>query len=163
MKEYTCFLPANDTEAQNYSKFRNDYIVGFRGVCCSLNALVIEFCKFGSVESLFGKGKLTEWLKLLICCDCARGMAYLHSSEVFHRDLKPDNLLVVSLSTELDTVRAKLSDFGTAKESINAKGAATQEGTPIFMAPEVSSTEKLIVRPFFPVCFSSTQNSFFVQ
>ena len=155
MKEYTCFLPANDTEAQNYSKFRNDYIVGFRGVCCSLNALVMEFCKFGSVKSLFGMGKLTERLKLLICCDCARGMAYLHSNGFFHRDLKPDNLLVVSLSAELDTVRAKLSDFGTAKESTKAKGAAAQEGTPIFMAPEVSSTEKLFVRPFFP-CFSST-------
>ena len=52
-------------------------------------------------------------------------------------------------------MRAKLSDFGTAKESTKAKGATTQEGTPIFMAPEVSSTEKLIVRSLFP-CFSST-------
>ena len=45
VKEYNDFLSTNDTEAQRYSKFRNDCIVEFRGVCCSLNALVMEFCK----------------------------------------------------------------------------------------------------------------------
>ena len=74
VKEYKTFLPSNDTEAQNFFKFRNEYIVGFRGICCSLNALVLEYCPYGSVQSQFGKGKLTEELKYLICYDCARGM-----------------------------------------------------------------------------------------
>ena len=48
MKEYNNFLPVNDTEAQNSSKFRDNYIIVFRGICCSLNALVMEFCKLCS-------------------------------------------------------------------------------------------------------------------
>ena len=74
VKRYNMFLPSNDTEAQNFFNFRNKYIVGFRGICCSLNSLVMECCPYGSVQSWFGKGKLTEELKILICYDCARGV-----------------------------------------------------------------------------------------
>ena len=74
IKKYNNFLPSNDTEAQNFFNFRNKYIVFFKGICCSLNALILEHCQFGSVESWFKSGKLTEELKYLICYDCARGM-----------------------------------------------------------------------------------------
>ena len=74
VKKYNMFLPSNDKEAQNFYRFRSPYIVGFRGICCSLNALVVEYCPYGSVQSQFGKGTLTEELKELICYDCARGM-----------------------------------------------------------------------------------------
>lgn len=74
VKRYNTYLPSNDAEARNFFNFRNDYIVGFRGICCSLNALVLEYCKHGSVQSWFNKGKLTDELKLLICYDCAKGM-----------------------------------------------------------------------------------------
>ena len=74
LKIYNKFTAPNDTEAQNFFNFRNDYVVGFRGICCSLNALVMEYCKYGSVQSWFKKGQLTEELKLLICYDCAQGM-----------------------------------------------------------------------------------------
>lgn len=74
VKKYNTYDESNNLEAQNFFNFRNEYIVLFKGLCCSLNALVLEFCKYGSVESLFKKGKLTEELKLLICYDCAKGM-----------------------------------------------------------------------------------------
>lgn len=74
IKKYNTFLPSNDTEAQNFFNFRNEFIVDFRGICCSLNALILEYCRYGSVQSWFKKGRLTEELKLLICWDCAKGM-----------------------------------------------------------------------------------------
>ena len=74
IKKYNDFLPSNDIEAQNFFNFRNEYVVGFRYICCSLNGLVLEYCRFGSVQSWFKKGKLTDELKVLICYDCARGM-----------------------------------------------------------------------------------------
>ena len=165
VKRYNTFHSSNDTEAQNFYRFRNPYVVGFRGICCSLNALVMEYCPYGSVQSQFGKGTLTEELKELICYDCARGMQvcifirntllhkfvcyllrpifyflfvqFLHSQDIIHRDLKPDNLLLVSFSTDREDVRAKLSDFGTAKDSLKQTTTTRQTGTPVFMAPEV--------------------------
>ena len=74
IKKYNDFHPSNDTEAQNFFNFRNKYIVSFRGICRSLNALVLEYCRFGSVASKFKSGELTDELKVLICYDCARGM-----------------------------------------------------------------------------------------
>ena len=62
---------------------------------------------------------------------------FLHSKDIIHRDLKPDNLLLISLSTDREDVRAKLSDFGTAKDSLQQTTTMSQTGTPVFMPPEV--------------------------
>ena len=62
---------------------------------------------------------------------------FLHSKDIIHRDLKPDNLLLDSFSTDREKVRAKLSDFGTAKDSLKQTTTMSQTGTPVFMAPEV--------------------------
>ena len=65
--------------------------------------------------------------------DILRGLRYLHSERVLHRDVKPQNVL-------LDTTgHCKLADFGTAALASGAAGAAAGEivGTPHYMAPEV--------------------------
>ena len=36
--------------------------------------MIIEFCKYGSVESCYKNKKLTDEVKLLMCYDCAMGM-----------------------------------------------------------------------------------------
>ena len=58
--------------------------------------------------------------------------------KVIHRDIKPDNLLLVSVSTKTP-VRAKISDFGTSKLVVNEENQELTKatGTPVFMAPEV--------------------------
>jgi serine/threonine protein kinase len=51
--------------------------------------------------------------------------------EIFHRDLKPDNLLL----TEGGELR--IADFGTARQ-VNLEGPSTyRRCTPIYAAPEV--------------------------
>ncbi len=54
-----------------------------------------------------------------------------------HRDLKPDNLLVVSFSKDANVVHVKLTDFGTSRFVNQTIKMTNRIGTPVFMAPEV--------------------------
>ena len=59
-------------------------------------------------------------------------MAYINSLGIFHRDLKPDNLL---LNSHYDL---KIADFGTAKEeenSLQGMNNTYRRCTPIYSAP----------------------------
>ncbi len=65
--------------------------------------------------------------------DVARGVHDAHLRNVFHRDLKPHNVLITPFSR-----RARIADFGlaiTGQASV-ARGAVRLAGTPEYMAPE---------------------------
>ena len=56
----------------------------------------------------------------------------MHVAKIYHRDLKPQNVLVFSDNT------LKLADFGTAKEIDELNELKTYTGTPGYLAPEVT-------------------------
>jgi len=66
-------------------------------------------------------------------------LAVLHSVGVIHRDLKPDNVVMLAPSQPGEKPRVKLIDFGLAK-LIRLSGPQTQSallmGTPAYMSPE---------------------------
>jgi serine/threonine protein kinase len=62
-----------------------------------------------------------------IAADVARGLNYMHSFNVIHRDVKPANIL-------LSEAQAKVGDLSLAAKGPLAKGLA---GTPRYVAPEV--------------------------
>ena len=74
-----------------------------------------------------------EYMDVLeMSIDIARGMKYLHSQHIIHRDLKSHNLLLD------EAYRVKITDFGTAKSLEKISGTAyTEVGTGGYMAPEV--------------------------
>jgi serine/threonine protein kinase len=73
-----------------------------------------------------------------LVCHVLEGLAYAHARGFVHRDVKPANILVSGQGSKL---RAKLADFGLAKDFENAGfSAMTREGqlvgTLAFMPPE---------------------------
>uniref|UniRef100_A0A8C2ZBS6 non-specific serine/threonine protein kinase n=1 Tax=Cyclopterus lumpus TaxID=8103 RepID=A0A8C2ZBS6_CYCLU len=99
-------------------------------VCvCIMFRLVMEYC-LGSASDLLEvhKKPLQEVEIAAITHGALQGLAYLHSHNMIHRDVKAGNILL----TEPGLV--KLADFGSA--SI-ASPANSFVGTPYWMAPEV--------------------------
>ena len=94
---------------------------------------VQEECKYIFFQKHTGHKSYCYLLRLIFCFLLVQ---FLHSNKLTHRDLKPDNLLLVSFSTDREDVRAKLSDFGLSKDSLKSL-MSSQVGTPVFMAPEV--------------------------
>jgi len=94
--------------------------------------IVSEYCKYGSLEDYLKNQpkKATIANKLGLVLGAAKGMAYLHSKDITHRDLKPTNLLVA----ENDVV--KVGDLGTATRSRGGVHS-TIVGTLDYSAPEV--------------------------
>ena len=75
----------------------------------------MEFCDSGSAAELMEKkgGRLDLALAGRITVQALAGLGYAHSRNVVHRDLKPHNIL---LQGEGPTLKAKLADFGIAKD-----------------------------------------------
>jgi len=90
--------------------------------------------ELGGSAATFAPRDLTEavrWVR-----DVARGVHAAHLHGVFHRDLKPHNVLITPLSR-----RAKIADFGLAISTLadpagRPAASATIAGTPAYMAPE---------------------------
>jgi hypothetical protein len=68
---------------------------------------------------------------------CA-GVGSAHRQGVVHRDLKPDNILVVAPDDEFELESVRMVDFGLAKLLADASAASSGAvvGTPFYMSPE---------------------------
>eukprot|EP01121_Diplochlamys_sp_Union-15-3_P011889 TRINITY_DN3489_c0_g1_i4.p1 TRINITY_DN3489_c0_g1~~TRINITY_DN3489_c0_g1_i4.p1 ORF type:complete len:488 (-),score=46.21 TRINITY_DN3489_c0_g1_i4:4-1467(-) len=75
--------------------------------------------------------KFDEILIIKISIDISRGMNYLHSQGLIHRDLKSGNVLLD------DYWRAVVCDFGTTRPLDLYRTMTPRKGTPLWMAPEV--------------------------
>ena len=95
----------------------------------------MEYCDGGDLEKYIIKHepKLKESFDYM--GDITNGLAHLHSEHVIHRDLKPQNILLVKSGPRYI---CKISDFGISKVGMNSKNYfMTKCGTIGFMAPEV--------------------------
>ncbi|CAD8069227.1 unnamed protein product [Paramecium primaurelia] len=101
--------------------------------------LVMEYCKFPSLESIIQKRSLTsEELKVVIK-QLLLGIQHAHSKGICHRDLKPDNILV-NLEEDSQSPNVKIVDFGVSRRFL-LKGQEiemlTKTGNIFYCAPEI--------------------------
>jgi serine/threonine protein kinase len=98
--------------------------------------LVMEYVEGETLEArLRREGNLTPEAAASIARQVALGLAAAHENGMVHRDIKPSNILL-----DKHTGRAKISDFGLARdvanESIAVTGAGELAGTVPYMSPE---------------------------
>src|SRR5262249_19085827 len=100
--------------------------------------IAMEFIDGPSLKDLIRKnGALTPQESIDILSQVASALSSAHRKQIVHRDLKSDNLMLVT-SDEGGKV-VKLVDFGIAKtfdDSTQLTAAGYMIGTPHYMSPE---------------------------
>ncbi|XP_071822841.1 mitogen-activated protein kinase kinase kinase 13-B-like [Apostichopus japonicus] len=127
-----------ETDIKHLRKLNHPNIVKIKGVCrkAPCFCILMEYCPYGQLYEVLRDGReippflMVEWSKQI-----ARGMDYLHSRKIIHRDLKSPNVLVSTNDL------LKISDFGTSKEWNEKSTKMSFAGTVAWMAPEVIRNE----------------------
>ena len=66
----------------------------------------------GSLKTFLASNPRSIAIKHQLCLDVAEGLRHVHSCNIVHGDLKPDNVLIVESANPLVPFTAKLADFG---------------------------------------------------
>ena len=100
--------------------------------------IIMEYAAGGDLSGQFSKdnesGNLVEHHVKIQFYQIAHAVAFLHSKNVCHRDLKLENILLLESGP---TCRIKVTDFGLSKKWSSTNILETFVGTPNYMAPEV--------------------------
>ncbi len=130
-----------EREAQVCARVKHENIVDIYSYRADADAtfLVMEFVEGESLGDLLKRQGRIEWqVALTMLAGVLKGLAHAHSKGVFHRDIKPDNLLVSQDG------RIKITDFGlsTIADSASMTVQDAVVGTPAYLPPEQVSGGK---------------------
>lgn len=92
--------------------------------------LFMEYCRGTSLQAMINQsGQISERLIQIIFKQLMLALSYLHSNNVAHRDIKPDNIIINNMH------QLKLVDFGLCTNNSDAL-RETFCGSPAYAAPE---------------------------
>ncbi len=141
-------------EAKSASRIGHEHIIDisdFGETPAGASYFVMELLNGHDLaHELEAKGPLSARRTVTLSLQCARALGAAHSKGIVHRDMKPENIFLVSRDTGEDFV--KIVDFGIAKMSdIETDGQPGRKltktgmifGTPEYMSPEQASGKKL--------------------
>ncbi|PUZ49614.1 hypothetical protein GQ55_7G340400 [Panicum hallii var. hallii] len=102
--------------------------------------LVLELCEGGDLAAFIRRnGRVAERVARNFMKQIGAGLQVLRRHQVVHRDLKPQNILLSSPSSD---AILKISDFGLARVLRPGEYADTACGSCLYMAPEVMLFQK---------------------
>ncbi|QEG30069.1 Serine/threonine-protein kinase PknF [Gemmata obscuriglobus] len=79
--------------------------------------------------------------------EAAEGLDFLHEQHIVHRDVKPDNILILH-------GHAKVADFGLARAQAQGVESMSLAGTPAYMAPEIWGGEGGAASDLYSLAFA---------
>ncbi len=94
--------------------------------------LVSEYCSGGSLHGHIHGHRLSWAAKDHVARQVAAAMEYLHGQSVLHRDLKPDNILLIA-----ESLSVRVCDFGLSRVLSRSLVSATGCGTVLYSSPEM--------------------------
>ena len=104
----------------------------------------MEFCSGGDLYNDILKTTYSEKDTSIIVLQVLQAVAYCHTENVVHRDIKLENILIDS-DQQTGELEVKLTDFGVSatyepfwkKKRKNHKYMVDMVGSPHYIAPEV--------------------------
>ena len=136
-------------EIANYYKLPNEHdnILKVEGIRTTVTPhamwVFLEMCHFGDVDKFFQGNEFEKVeMSIIITKQAMSGLAYLHSRDIIHRDVKPGNILIKCFPSLEHEGAVKLTDFGLSKylDPTGQTSAMTSDvGTAAFKAPEFYS------------------------
>jgi serine/threonine-protein kinase len=133
------FIKRFEREAKAVARINHPNIVGVYafGEADGMWYMVCEFIDGSSLSRLIAEKIMLDPKELApLMIDCLAGLAHVGTSQIVHRDIKPDNILITKEGV------AKIADFGLAKDVSGTKdhtdltAAGLAMGTPAYMSPE---------------------------
>jgi serine/threonine protein kinase len=114
--------------------------------------IVMELVEGESLRDLLRReGKIETERAVSLMRDICAGVGAAHRRNIWHRDLKPDNVIVLEPDEDRERETVKVVDFGIAKLRDLAGGPTLTQtgvvmGTPYYMSPEQCKGESLDAR-----------------
>ncbi|KAM9358122.1 obscurin isoform 2-T2 [Symphorus nematophorus] len=111
---------------------------------CTRRTLVLiteMCCSHGLLDHLLLKGSVSEREVQSYIQQILEGVGHIHSMNILHLDIKPDNILMVYPPRD----EIKICDFGFCQEIDTSRHQYSMIGTPEFVAPEIVHLEPVTV------------------
>ncbi|XP_017262467.1 obscurin isoform X3 [Kryptolebias marmoratus] len=104
--------------------------------------LITEICcSHGLLDHLLLRGSVSEKEVQSYIQQILEGVGHIHSMNILHLDIKPDNILMVYPPQD----EIKICDFGFCQEIDTSRHQYCMFGTPEFVAPEIVHQEPVTV------------------
>ncbi|MDQ6653878.1 MAG: serine/threonine protein kinase [Acidobacteriota bacterium] len=104
--------------------------------------IAMEFVQGDPLSAVLrNEARIGQARAIILMREICAGVAAAHRAGISHRDLKPDNIIIVPPTSDSTTESVKLIDFGIAKLHDITDGhvitqVGTLLGTPLYMSPE---------------------------
>ena len=129
-----------EKEGEILKKLKNDFIIEVLKTAYTKDFVYIvmeyasggtlaERCLYNYKEKILKESTVKVYFYQLL-----KGVEYLHSMSITHRDIKPTNILMMS---KKELCRLKITDFGCSKIFEKSHSMHSLVGTKIYSAPEI--------------------------